>query len=140
MGYTGQCSCGAVTGRISGEPVLVRQCWCRQCQQIACGSATTNTIFQTGDVELKGALTDTVYVAASGNRLTRSHCAACGTQVAAHSSARPQFRVLRLGFIDSPHDLRPSQVVWTAEAPAWAVIDPALERHQGQPPAPVSQN
>ena len=43
--YSGRCQCSAITATISGEPVGVRQCWCRQCQQLAGGAATTNAMF-----------------------------------------------------------------------------------------------
>jgi hypothetical protein len=75
------------------------------------------------------------YVAASGNTLTHEFCAECGTPVLARSSARPQLRVFRLGFLDAGHGLSPSVAIWTDDAPDWAVIDPRLE-HVRQQPAP----
>ena len=53
------------------------------------------------------------------------------------SSARPQFRTLRLGFLDDARGLAPTVAIWTDEAPAWASIDPALETFPRQPPAPM---
>lgn len=136
MTYTGKCACGAVTATIAGEPLNVRQCWCRQCQQIAAGGPTHNAVFNTADVAFNGELAWHSYQAASGNTLYQGFCASCGTPVAAHSSARPQFRVLRLGFLSAGHGLRPSIAIWTDDAPDWAVIDPSLEQLRGQPPAP----
>jgi hypothetical protein len=135
--YHGQCQCGAVQATISGEPLATRQCWCRQCQQLAAGGPTHNAMFHTADVVLSGALATHDYVAASGNTLTQSFCARCGTPVMGQSSARPQFRTVRMGFLDAGHGLSPQMAIWTAEAPPYAVIDPALEQHAGQPPAPV---
>ncbi len=96
-------------------------------------------MFATADVELTGALATHDYVAASGNTLTHSFCPDCGTHVMAQSSARPQFRTVRLGFLDEPHGLRPQMAIWTDDAPDWAVVDPALEQHPGQPPAPQTK-
>ncbi len=138
MGYTGRCACGAVAATISGEPLATRQCWCRQCQRAAAGGPTHNAMFATSDLELTGVLTTHDYTAASGNTLTHSSCPSCGTQVMAQSSARPQFRMVRLGFLDEPHGLRPQMAIWIDDAPEWAVIDAALEQHGGQPPAPVA--
>lgn len=134
--YTGRCACGAVTATIEGEAFAVRQCWCRQCQQIAAGSPTTNAMFAADAVALQGELASTSYTAASGNTLTQSFCGKCGTHVMGQSSARPQFRTIRLGFLDTPNDLAPQVAIWTDDAPAWAVIDPALERFPRQPPPP----
>jgi hypothetical protein len=136
MTYSGRCACGAVTATIDGPPVAVRQCWCRQCRRIAAGSPTTNAMFATEAVTMTGELSTTSYVAASGNMLTHHFCAACGTPVMGSSSARPQFRTIRLGFLDEPNELRPTMAIWTEDAPEWAVIDPALERFPHQPPAP----
>jgi hypothetical protein len=134
--YTGRCACGAVTATIDDEALTVRQCWCRQCQQMAAGSPTTNAIFPTEALAIHGELATSSYVAASGNTLTQSFCAKCCTPVMGQSSARPQFRTLRLGFLDAPNDLAPQVAIWTEDAPAWAVIDPALEQHPRQPPPP----
>ena len=139
MSYSGGCACGQVTLRIVAEPMAVRQCWCRQCQRIAAGGPTHNAMFRTEDVTLDGELATHCYVAASGNTISQSFCAACGTPVMGQSSARPQFRVIRLGALDQPHDLRPQMAIWLDDAPAWAVIDPSLEQFPRQPPPPPSR-
>ncbi|MCW1381858.1 GFA family protein [Novosphingobium sp. KCTC 2891] len=134
--YTGRCACGAVTLAISAEPAATRQCWCRQCQQIAAGGPTQNAIFPAAAVELNGTLAHGSWRAASGNTLTFHFCPACGTQIYAQSSARPQLKTVRFGALDVGHGLRPQVAIWTDDAPEWAVIDPALESWPRQPPAP----
>ncbi|MBW8785181.1 MAG: GFA family protein [Novosphingobium sp.] len=136
--YTARCACGSVTATIRGEPVGVRQCWCRQCQQISAGGATTNAMFRVADIELNGELATHGYLADSGNTLTQSFCPTCGTAVMGRSSARPHLRTLRFGFLDEGHGLAPTAAIWLDEAPPWATIDPALERFDRQPPAPPS--
>lgn len=137
MTYTGRCACGAVTLAIEGQPLGTRQCWCRQCQQIAAGGPTHNAIFKADDVTATGVLASSTWPAASGNTLTFHFCPSCGTQVYGQSSARPHLMTVRFGAIDEPHGLKPEVVIWTDDAPAWAVIDPALESWPRQPPAPT---
>ena len=136
MSYAGSCSCGNVSVRIGGEPVAVRQCWCRQCQQLAAGSATNNALFNTADVTVAGALETAQWTASSGNVLTHHRCARCGNPVYAQSSARPQFMTMRLGILEPGHGLAPEAIIWTDDAPAWAVLDPALPAFPRQPPPP----
>jgi hypothetical protein len=136
MSYTGRCACGAVTATITGPALAVRQCWCAQCQRIAAGSPTNNAMFAFEGVAIEGELATNAYVAASGNTLTQSYCGSCGTPVMGQSSARLQFCVIRLGFLDPGHDLVPSVAIWTEDAPAWAAIDPALEIFPRQSPPP----
>ena len=137
MTYTGRCACGAVTLEIAGEPLATRQCWCRQCQRLGAGGPTHNAIFQGDDVVVSGALASSTWQAASGNTLTFSFCPSCGTQVYGQSSARMHLKTVRIGVLGATPALRPQMAIWTAEAPEWAMIDPALEQHAGQPPAPV---
>lgn len=137
--YKGTCRCGEVTISITAEPVTVRQCWCRQCQIGAGGGAAHNAIFPADAVTVTGKLAASSYTAASGNEITTEFCAACGTPVLGHASARPQFRVVRLGMIEPGHGLRPQVAIWTGEAPEWAVIDPELEQFEGQPPPPTKR-
>lgn len=139
MPYRGTCACGAVTADIAGEPVATRQCWCWQCQQLAAGGPTHNAIFRASDVALRGELATRSYVAHSGNTLTQGYCADCGTPVLAQSSARPQFRTLRFGFLEPGHGLAPQMAIWTDDAPAWAIIDPRLARFAGQQPIPPTK-
>lgn len=136
MPYTGRCACGAVTLRIDGEPLSTRQCWCRQCQQIAAGGPTHNAIFKGEDIAVSGMLAHSSWPAASGNTLSFYFCPACGSQVYGQSSARMHLKTVRFGVIDEPHGLRPGMAIWTDEAPEWAVIDPALEQWPQQPPPP----
>ena len=134
--YKGKCACGSVTATISAEPVRVGQCWCRQCQQSAGGGATNNAIFETPSVTIEGDLARHSYRAPSGNTVHHDFCPTCGTPVLNTTKARPQFIGFRLGFLDESHGLKPAVAIWTSEAPDWAVIDPALERYERQPPPP----
>lgn len=138
MTYTGRCACGQVTVSIEGEPIGLRQCWCRQCQQIAGGGPTHNAIFKVEDIAMNGELGSHGYVAASGNTLTQHFCVSCGTPIYAQSSARLHLKTLRLGLLDAGHGLAPNMAIWTEDAPDWAVIDPALENWPQQPPPPPS--
>jgi hypothetical protein len=137
MGYSGRCACGAVTLRIEATALATRQCWCRQCQRIAAGGPSHNAIFPADAVHIDGTLGAATWPAASGNTLTFHFCPACGTQVYGQSSARPNLRTVRFGVIDQPHDLAPQAVIWTDDAPSWAVFDPDLEHVARQPPAPA---
>lgn len=134
--YAGRCNCGAVTATFAAEPLWVRQCWCRQCQKIAAGSGTTNALFATDAIGIEGELGWFTYQAESRNTVEQGYCACCGTPVIGRNSGRPNACVIRLGFVEPAHDLKPTSAIWLDEAPEWAVIDPALEHFARQPPPP----
>jgi hypothetical protein len=94
-------------------------------------------MFPTEAVTIEGARGERGYVAASGNTLTHEFCPNCGSHVLARSSARPQFRTIRLGMLDEGHGLSPAVAIWLDEAPPYAVIAEGMEAWPKQPPAPV---
>ncbi|HEY6816729.1 MAG TPA: GFA family protein [Croceibacterium sp.] len=135
--HTGQCLCGQVRFTVSAEPLGARMCWCRDCQRIASGSATVNVLFPEQAVAYEGSVSTIELVADSGNRVERGFCPACGAQMYSRTvePAGMPIRV-RAGTLDDPALIAPQAIIWTASAPRWAVLDPALPHHpQGPPPA-----
>lgn len=127
------CLCGAVRIAIKGDPLRVRTCWCRDCQYWGAGNGTTNALHRIDDLEISGPVTWYVSVADSGNQLRRGFCGACGTPLFT-GPVSGEFLGIRAGAFDDPNAVRPTEVIWTASAPAWAVFDPALPRSERQPP------
>lgn len=134
---TGKCLCGAVNFSIAEDPVAVRVCWCRDCQHLS-GNGTVNMLVATSALTHAGRLAEFSSAARSGNLITRQFCPQCGTHLFAWSSARPQFRVVRVGNLDEPSSVAPSVNIWASSAPAWACLDPALPRVDQQPAPPAS--
>lgn len=132
---TGRCLCGAVTYRLSADPVAVRVCWCRECQRIA-SNGTVNALTRSDTLSVQGTLSEYTRTADSGNPIRLRFCPSCGTQLFSNSSARPQFTVVRTGTLDDPSSLPPTANIWSRSAPAWACLDPALERVEQQPLPP----
>lgn len=134
--FKGGCLCGAVRYTASAEPLVVRACWCRVCQYFGAGNATINLAFPSEAVAITGELTDYASTADSGNHMHRRFCPKCGVQVVSTADERPHMVIIRAGTLDDPSLAAPRGTIWTKSAPPWALIDPALPRFEGQPPAP----
>lgn len=134
---TGGCLCKAVRYFVSAPPILVRQCWCRDCQYWASGSATVNVVFPVEHVTVTGPLSTFVSHADSGNRMTRGFCTTCGTPVTSAADSRPALIILRAGTLDDTSIARPSLSIWTESSPSWAHHHPDLPTTPRQPP-PIS--
>jgi hypothetical protein len=94
-------------------------------------------IAPTEALSFSGEVSEYSKTADSGNRVTRQFCPKCGTHLFALSSARPHLRVIRVSNLDDPSSVQPSANIWADSAPAWACLNPALERVARQPmPAP----
>jgi hypothetical protein len=135
---TGGCLRGAVRYSVATAPIAVRQCWCRDCQYWASGSATVNAVFEVDSVTMTGALATFVSQADSGNTMRRGFCPSCGTPVTSASDARPQYVILRVGTMDQPSLVAPAMTIWTDSAPVWAHHDPALPATPRGAPPPTS--
>lgn len=132
---TGRCLCGAISFKLSGEPLMTRVCWCRDCQHLA-ANGTVNMLVPAQALSISGTPAEFTRTADSGNAVTRSFCPTCGSHLFARSNARPEFRVVRAGNLDDTSSIRPSHNIWAASAPSWACLDTALERVEGQPQPP----
>ena len=132
---TGRCLCGAVTFKVSGEPISSRICWCRDCQHVS-ANGTVNAVFPAEAFQVQGQLTEYTRVADSGNTIARLFCPTCGGHVYGHTSSRPQLRVIRVGALDDPSSIAPRQNIWTSSAPGWACLDPDIEQVSAQPAPP----
>jgi hypothetical protein len=136
--HTGRCLCGAVTFRVTADPVAVRTCWCRQCQYFAAGSATVNAVFPSEALEAEGETTAIECAADSGATTTRRFCPKCGTPLFSDSSSRPHLTVVRVGALDQPESFAPQGTIWAGAAPPWACINESLPKVMGQPAAPAA--
>jgi len=136
MSITGGCLCGAVRYEISGEPVTMRVCWCKDCQRLAAGNGAANVLFQRDSVKISGTPATFSKQADSGNVIDRKFCAACGTQMFGETAARPNFIVVRAGTLDDPSIFKPLANIWTISAPAWVCMDESIPKFEKQAPPP----
>jgi hypothetical protein len=129
---SGRCLCGAIRYRLTGEPVVSRICWCRDCQHIS-SNGTVNVIFPAASIEIEGNPTEYVSVADSGNHVRRRFCPNCGSHLFADNTGRPGLTVVRVGTLDEPSSINPTANIWTSSAPAWACFNSQLLQFQKQP-------
>lgn len=136
---TGRCFCGAVRFQFDQPPVATRACWCRDCQYLSSGNASMNAFFKTASFTLTGEVGEYLSTADSGNVMRRRFCAKCGTPLFSEALSRPDVMAVRAGALDDREIAGPASIIWTASAPSWAFIDPALPSCAGQPAALVTR-
>jgi hypothetical protein len=136
--HAGRCFCGQIRYTIDAEPIAARQCWCRDCQYIASGSATVNVLFPDDAVKFEGQITTLEKVADSGNTVERGFCPQCGSQMYSRTikPAGAPIRI-RAGTLDNPELMPPGGSIWVESAPGWATINADLPRHSKGPDSPL---
>lgn len=131
--YTGGCACGAVRYEIPGEPVLMHDCQCLDCQrESGTGHGSHLTFLRTG-VKVEGEARHWVMVADSGNVKTRSFCPTCGSPVYLTSVNNPDFFSVRAASLDDPGRYKPQLVAYRTRGHAWDHLDPALPTFDEMP-------
>jgi hypothetical protein len=133
---TGRCLCGAVSYRLTADPLIARICWCRDCQHLS-ANGTMNMFVPSDALTFAGTLGEYASAADSGNMIRRRFCPVCGVHLFANADARPQITVVRVGTLDDPSSVQPTMNIWASSAPTWACLDPRLTRVERQPPPPV---
>lgn len=125
---TGGCLCGAVRFETSAEPIMSGNCHCRDCQRSS-GSAFTPAIFVPKDsVSIQGTVKYFDSKADSGYIISRGFCPICGSQMFAKLERAQHVLGLRAGTLDAPEHFQPKVDIYTAGAPHWDVMNPALPK------------
>lgn len=136
---TGRCLCGAVSWKAEGEPMIVGHCHCVDCRKSSGTGHGTHVAMMEQSVRVAGAMTAYARPADSGNIVTRSFCATCGSPILSTNSAMPGMIFLRASSLDDPDAVTPQMVVYKGRAPKWDLTDPELatfiEMPEGGPAA-----
>ncbi|MEW9836070.1 GFA family protein, partial [Mesorhizobium marinum] len=124
--YTGGCACGAIRYDVSGDPIVMVDCQCRQCQRASGGGHTSNMTFRAAEVKLAGDASTWETTGDGGTTKSSAFCPTCGSPVYMTFPDMPDIFIVRPASLDDPASYRANIVTWTAAAQPWDRVDPAL--------------
>ena len=133
--YTGGCACGAVRYEISGDPAIMLDCQCRQCQRDSGTGHQSHLTFLAAEVKVEGEATFWQTVGDGGTKKRRGFCPTCGSSVFMTFPDRPDVFIVTPASLDDPSRYRPQLVAWTAAGFGWDHIAPDLQKYDRMPPA-----
>lgn len=131
--WTGGCACGRLSYRVSGEPVAMLDCQCRQCQRESGTGHASHITFVGSAVELTGDASLYDQTGDGGMLKRRAFCPNCGAPVYMTFPAAPEVFVLRAASLDAPERYKPGFVTWTAAGQDWDHLPPGLTRFERMP-------
>lgn len=120
---SGQCQCGQVSYALSEQPYVAYTCHCKACRQLT--SSAFNLCAQVPAEALMitaGSPQQRVRIAESGNELSTSFCADCGSALFAQNSARPQVKTIFAGTLDQDTGLAVSAHIWVSRKLPWVQL------------------
>ncbi len=125
---TGGCQCGAVRYDCSAEPLFAGNCHCRDCQKATGGAYAPAFAVPVNAVKITGEVRYYETRAESGNIFSRGFCPTCGGRLFGKTSGFPQFILITAGSLDDPRRFAPAMEFFTASAPPWDHMNPALAK------------
>lgn len=130
----GGCLCGAVRFKVSGAPIRMAQCHCRDCQRASGTGHMSNAIFPADNVTVTGRTASYDSTADSGNVLTRHFCPTCGGRLFLYVNARPGMIVMAAGAFDDSSWFEPEIVLYTKRRPHWDLTTDKVPNFEAAPP------
>lgn len=130
----GSCLCGEVAYRITGEPILARNCHCRRCQKARAAAYTSNLVVAIDDVEfVRGQDRIREYKVPDAQFFTHSFCSQCGSGAPRVDEGRG-IAVIPMGGLDDDPGIRPREHIWVDSKATWFEITDDLPAHREGPP------
>lgn len=132
--YSGGCACGAIRYEISGDPLVMVDCQCRDCQRKSGTGHSSYLVFPRTNVRLTGDAKRWDLVGDSGNVKTRAFCPECGSPVYMTFAADPGVFAVHAASLDDPTRFKPQLVTYRVRGLAWDHIDASLPGFDRMPP------
>jgi hypothetical protein len=115
----GSCQCGSVTFAIEGEPAMVLQCHCLNCQKSSGTGHVPFAAFPEPTVNITGKTKAYQYTADSGGTATSMFCPECGSTMFGTTTSFPGVIAVRLGVMDDSSDFMPQMDVYMKRLRRW---------------------
>jgi hypothetical protein len=131
---TGQCQCGAVRYRLTGEPLTLFACHCTDCQHQSSSAFGMALWVRKADVELlSGEVKEWVRELPSGRRMACRFCPDCGTRLFHQVLGQEDVMSIKPGTLEDTHWLRPAGHIWTASRQPWVRLEESSLQYPGNP-------
>lgn len=133
----GGCLCGSIRYRITGAPLFVSQCFCRDCQ-LATGTGHTtivgvhcDNLAVTGEPAIYSSEGET------GGRVNRHFCGTCGSRLYTSGDLPGPVRMIQAGTLDDPGKVTPTAAIYLKDRVHWDMVSDAIAQYPDLGPAPV---
>jgi len=122
--HTGHCLCRAVSYRIEKEPLAVLICHCENCRRQNGSIYSVNAIVDRTDYAQQG--TTRVFNDRSSDEqpVYRHFCPSCGSPILSALPRLPDQILVKVGTLDAPETLVPTQEFWCDSALPWVPVLP----------------
>ncbi len=133
--FEGQCQCGDVTYRVTGESIALFACHCTECQYQSASAFGMALWVEDYEKELLTGVTHFwARTMPSGKELVGSFCPRCGTRLFHQIAGQSKVMSVKPGTLSTTQSLNPVAHIWTQSAQRWVIIPESVLRYPGNPP------
>ena len=129
----GGCLCGAITYKISGQPIIVAHCFCRDCQRVSGAGHLTGAMFPAEQIKVMGEMAEYRSAAASGSTVSHLFCRTCSSRLFGKNTNMPGAMTVAAGTLNDPNALEPQVAIFTRSRPHWDAVAPNVQSFEAQP-------
>ena len=126
--HSGQCQCGAITYDITGDPITVHACHCKECQKRTGSAFGISMPISKDKITIRGELKSFERVADSGFKLIQFFCPNCGNPIYGEVERRPNAVTLSPGTLDDTNWFKLDTMIWTCSAQDWYELPSDIEK------------
>lgn len=132
--YTGRCFCGAISYRVTAEPLTLYACHCTECQRRTGSAFALSMWVRRADLELLAGKPSRYTVTPEGGKTkVATYCANCTARLWGEPLAAPDLAIVQPGTLDQPIGLEPVAHIWTRSAQPWFIFAPDAVKFEVQP-------
>lgn len=131
MKLEGGCYCGALRFEAEGDPMMMAQCHCRECQYITGGGPNYAIIMPEDGFKYTKGEPQSFTRTDIENPVTRFFCGNCGTAVGSKAPGIPGAMIIKVGTLDDPKVFQSGAAIFTIDKQPFHIIPdglPAFER------------
>jgi hypothetical protein len=129
----GGCLCGAITYKISGKPIIVAHCYCRDCQRVSGAGHITGAMFPVDQIDVAGRMSEYQGTGDSGSTVSHLFCATCSSRLFGKNTGMPGVMTVACGTLNDPSALTPQVAIFARTRPHWDPVDPNVQTFDTQP-------
>lgn len=130
----GGCQCGSVRYEVTGEPVTLYVCHCRECQKQSASAFGISVIVRRSDFRVtQGEVKVWPRATDRGGRLACAFCPVCGSRLWHEPVEATGTISIKGGSLDEPPDLRPASHIWTSRKLPGVIVPETATQFAGEP-------
>ncbi len=123
----GQCTCGAVSYRLTQSPLFTHCCHCTWCQRETGSAFALNAMIETEFLQVQGQVEEVITPSNSGKGQIIARCPSCKVALYSHyAGAARLMAFVRVGTLKDPATCPPDIHIFTSTKQPWVDLAPTL--------------